>query len=145
MNVTKVNLHKGNDGRWILSKDAVQILRNAEKITVSYNKNVRGECFMMAETTKKYAGQEFEMMWMMDINALEHQYTFRTTVTNHSKSAFQMLIKPECSVTFIPASNEDGLDSIRFIIHVGSKTITGVFDQKMHKDKPGIDIVTKND
>lgn len=133
MNISKLNLPKGNDGKFILTKDAVHILKKAESITVSYNKEVKSQCFLMAKITKQLGGEDFEIMWMMPINVIETKYRFNSTVENHSKSALQTMISVDSSVVFM-ASQADGLDSIRFIINKNNKTSIGIFEQKIHKD-----------
>lgn len=133
MNISYLKLQKASDGRFLLSKEAVNVLKKAKSITVSYNRKVKSECFIMAEVeVKKYV--QFDMQWIMPINTLEQQFMFRSTVALHSRHPLQELIKADCELIFIPT--QDGLyDTIRFMISKGTKIINGVFTQKIAKSE----------
>lgn len=136
----KIKLSKGSNGRYILSKDAIQIIRKAIKLTVSYNRTIPSECYMMAEVEQTVYGTKYEITYEFPINVLEQQYWFRATVATESKHSLQMLLKPNCELIFIPSS--DGVqDTIRYMISINGKPISGIFDQRVYDPSKNIRMV----
>lgn len=136
-----IKLVKGSDGRFILNKEAVNVLRKAKEIEVSYNRSIPSDCYVKASLSKDLYGENFLMEWLMPINVLEQQYRFKSRIVNHAKHPLQMLIKKECELIFIPSS-EGQQDTIRFMINQNGKVINGIFDQRVMSIESNFRIVT---
>lgn len=142
-NIKKIVLIKGSDGRYILSKEAVSILKRSQKITVSYNKKVPSECYIMADYEKLYGGELFEISYILPINVLEQQYQFRTTVSCTSKHPMQELIKNGSTIVFIPSIVDELQQTIRYMINTNGKISMGIFEQRIFKPETKAVMINK--
>lgn len=127
MNTIELKLPK-LEGRYQLDKSASSIIKKADLILVSYQKNVPSECYLSVHHTKHFGKEEFEQTWKMGINVIDNagNLDFRYAVYCDTKHVLQELVKIGSLIYFMPSIDE-GMEKIKFMIRTGDKITRGDF------------------
>lgn len=110
--IKNLDLPKGSDGLYIMTKDAVNIIRKAVKLTVSYNKDIKSETYLEATVSSKAGNSTIEAQIRMPLNwsSLIPVNRFKATVsTNVYKNPIQAILKEDQNIVF--RAYPDGLSN----------------------------------
>jgi hypothetical protein len=149
MDISKIELQKEN-GIYLLTKEAVDIIKNARSLVISYKtinrQRIESDCWLRAWTRSDVFGVSVEIGFDMPINVraqndlvdLEFKACVYTIPSYQAKHPILELVKVRTALYFRAKAdattgllNERGLveDIIHWQVDNGKKMIEGMFDK----------------